>query len=87
MPSAMTRKGRPRGLDMTVIGLPRKKCSGCKPISFMKMPSYSREKGKYVAKADIDNVLCQDLFMVIFEIYNYDLQYQTAAVIISFYIY
>ena len=70
MPSAMKRKGRPRGLDTTVIGLHPLHFFRKSPISFMKMPSYSREKGNYVAKADIDNVLCQDLFMVIVEFYN-----------------
>ena len=38
MPPAMKKRGRPKGADKTVIGLPKKRkyCQGNKPVPFLK---------------------------------------------------
>ena len=45
LPPKMRKRGRPKGADKTVIGLPKKKCKGDKPLPFLKMSPKDREKG------------------------------------------
>ena len=47
LPPVMKKRGRPKGAEKTVIGLPRKKFKGntIKPASFLKKSPADREKG------------------------------------------
>ena len=45
LPPKMRKRGRPKGADKTVIGLPKKKCRGNYPQPFLKMSPKDREKG------------------------------------------
>ena len=46
LPPKMKKRGRPKGAEKTVIGLPRKKHRGDKPIPFIKKPPLEKERGK-----------------------------------------
>lgn len=45
LPPKMKKKGRPRGAEKTVIGLPRKKKKTEKPITFLKKQPVDKERG------------------------------------------
>lgn len=42
----MRKRGRPKGAEKTVIGLPRKKSRGSKPVAFLNKPPEDKEKGQ-----------------------------------------
>ena len=44
-PPKMMKRGRPKGAEKTVIGLPNKKQKLNKPLTFLKKPPVDREKG------------------------------------------
>ena len=47
MPPVMRKRGRPKGAEKTVIGLPCKKSKKqCKPVPFLKKYPTDREKGR-----------------------------------------
>ena len=47
MPPKMRKRGRPKGADKTVIGLPRKKMrTGGKPVPFLRKLPKEREESK-----------------------------------------
>ena len=48
LPSKMRKRGRPKGADKTVIGLPRKKSRGSRPVSFLYKGAKQKELGMYV---------------------------------------
>ena len=45
LPPKMMKRGRPKGAEKTVIGLPNKKRKLNKPLTFLKKPPVDREKG------------------------------------------
>ena len=45
LPCKMRKRGRPKGADKTVIGLPRKKSIGNKPVSFLYKGAKQKELG------------------------------------------
>ncbi|XP_065915449.1 uncharacterized protein [Dysidea avara] len=45
LPSAMKKRGRPKGGDLTVVGLPKKKKAFNKPVAFLKMHPRDQERG------------------------------------------
>ena len=47
LPPKMRKRGRPKGAEKTVIGLPNKKRKLNKPITFLKKPPVDREKGMW----------------------------------------
>lgn len=50
MPPAMKKRGRPKGADKTVIGLPKKRkyCQGNKPVPFLKKTPKEKDKGTFI---------------------------------------
>ena len=44
-PPKVKKRGHPKGVETTVIGPPKKKCKGDKPLPFVKMSPKDREKG------------------------------------------
>ena len=47
LPHKMKKRGRPKGAEKTVIGLPRKKNRPDKPVPFLKKLPVDRERGSY----------------------------------------
>ena len=45
LPPKLRKRGRPKGAEKTVIGLPRKKHRGNKPVPFAKKQPSDKEKG------------------------------------------
>ena len=50
LPSAMKKRGRPKGGDLTVVGLPKKKKAFNKPVAFLKMHHRDQERGIMLCK-------------------------------------
>ena len=48
LPPKMKKRGRPKGAETTVIGLPRKKKKTDKPTPFLKKLPNDKEKGMYL---------------------------------------
>ena len=50
MPPAMKKRGRPKGADKTVIGLPKKRkyCQGNKPVPFLTKTPKEKDKGTFI---------------------------------------
>ena len=48
LPPKMRKRGRPKGADKTVIGLPKKKYRGDKPLPFITKSPKDKEKGLLV---------------------------------------
>ena len=44
LPPKLKKRGRPKGADLTVIGLPRKKKCNSKPLTFLRKPCQERDK-------------------------------------------
>lgn len=49
LPPKMRKRGRPKGADKAMIGLPKKKCKGNNPQPFIKMSPKDREKGMIIS--------------------------------------
>ena len=45
LPPKLRKRGRPKGADQTVIGLPKKRHRGNKPVPFLKKLPSDKEKG------------------------------------------
>ena len=45
LPSKINKRGRPKGGDLTIIGLPKKKKDSNKPVAFLKLHPKDQEKG------------------------------------------
>ena len=45
LPSKVKKRGRPKGGDLTVIGLPKKKKVSSKPVAFLKLHPKDQERG------------------------------------------
>jgi len=56
LPSKMRKRGRPKGADKTVIGLPRKKSRGNRPVSFLYQSAKQKELGMLITEI-IVNIL------------------------------
>ena len=66
LPPKMRKRGRPKGADKTVIGLPKKKCKGNNPQPFLKMSPKDREKGMITSNHfEIALLICILLFVAI----------------------
>ena len=48
LPAKVRKRGRPKGAERTVIGLPRKKKRGNKPVPFLKKCPVDKERGWFV---------------------------------------
>ena len=48
LPSKIKKRGRPKGGDSTVVGLPKKKKTFTKPVAFLKMHPKDQERGDHV---------------------------------------
>lgn len=69
MPPKMKKRGRPKGADKTVIGLPKKKSCSSRPVSFLKKLPIERVKGLLhftilkVTTHDILQLCCRGLLI------------------------
>ena len=48
LPNKIKKRGRPKGGDLTVVGLPKKKKAFNKPVAFLKMHPKDQERGNYI---------------------------------------